>query len=70
MDRIQPNCVCTLSLARSALGRVVNRHLKKCNMVTAPDLCQNLVLLNILRTNGQNSNKFCMDIPEMGKSKV
>ena len=35
---------------------------KECNMVAAPDLCQNLVLLNILRTNGQNSNKYCMDI--------
>ena len=28
----------------------------------APDLCQNSVLLNILRMNGQNLTKFCIHI--------
>ena len=40
---------------------IVKRHfLQICNRVTAPDLCQNLVLLNILRMNGQNLTKICV----------
>ena len=62
MDRIEPNFVYTLTLIVSRLG-LYSVKFHKIATEVRPLIDVRIPLpLNILRTNGQNSTKFCIHI--------